>query len=418
MEQRQTTEPATVTTTEFGSDAVKSLSRAVRRAVGRESAAVGTEHLLHSLLSDTEEPGSALVPGGRESSTICGHIRARDERHWARDDSGRTAPAEGTDDTDTDSADGPHALDDAHEVDAVWREAVWIVSQSDRSLREEDARAPEPSGALRLTLLGALRLAREEGAHDVHERHLARALLETPGSRALEALSLRRVDVAAAASALDAQAEAVRAGAEPWPAEAEAVLGSVKLLRGAGLLGERGVWWTRGMMSWMARTAGDGSPLVLVISNQAQRQAVRHGRTETEPVDLLLAVMAVDRALTVAGVSLPEELLVVNSAADTLRSAGIRQADLVRAATAAAEPPARYAVPGDVDRSAETDKVVASARLLAAERRDETAGTAHVLIALLDAPEGPAAQLLRECGADPAALRTRLDASLGATPAA
>ncbi|MET4921699.1 Clp protease N-terminal domain-containing protein [Streptomyces sp. PSRA5] len=416
MEHYQTTEPVAVTTTEFGSDAVKSLSRAVARAAGRESAAVGTEHLLHALLSDTEEPGAALVPSRPESITICGQIRARDVRDWARDDSGRTEPDSGMDGTD--STRGHDALDDAGEVDAVWREALWFASQSERSLRGRGARAPEASGALRRTLLGALRLAREEGAQDVHERHLARALLETPGSRALEALSLRRVDVAAAASALDAQAEAVRAGAEPWPAEAEAVLGSVKLLRGAGLLGERGVWWTRGMMSWMARTAGDGSPLVLVISNQAQRQAVRYGRTETEPVDLLLAVMAVDRALTVAGVSLPEKLLVVNSAADTLRSAGIRQADLVRAATAAAEPPARYAVAGDVDRSAETDKVVASARLLAAERKDETAGTAHVLIALLDDPEGPAAQLLRECGADPAALRTRLEASLGATPAA
>lgn len=414
MEQPQTTEAATVTTTEFGSDAIESLSRAVARAVDRQRATVGTEHLLYALLDETEEPGSALVPGSRESSAIRGQILAYDDRHWARDDSGRTAPEDGT--GGIDGAAGPQALDDAGEVDAVWRETLWGVSQSERSLREEGARAPEPSGALRQTLLGALRLAREEGSPDAHQRHLARALLSTPETRALEVLALRRVDVTAAATALDAQAEAVRAGAEPWAAEAAAVLGSVKLLRGAGVLGERGVWWTRAMMSWMTRMAGDGSPWVLVISNQAQRQAVRYGRTESEPVDLLLAVMALDRGLTVAGLSLPPELIVANSAADTLRLAGIRQVDLVRAATAAAaaNPPERYAVPVDAERSESTDKAVASARLLAAERKDSTAGTTHLLIALLADLDGPAARLLGECGADPAALRTSLEASLEA----
>lgn len=401
--------PSTVTTTEFAPDAVELLSHAVREAVSRTSSAVRTEHLLFALLSETEEPGAALVPGGRESGAVRGQIHAREERNWARDDSAPTAPA--------DASHAPDDADDAVEVEAAWREALWTAARSARPLREEGATAPSPSGALRHALTAALRLAREEGSPQAHERHLARALLETRESRALEALALRRVDLTAAAAALDAQAEAVRAGATPWPAEAAAVLGTVKVLRGAGLLGERGVWWTRGMMSWMARTAGDGSPMVLVLSNQAQRQAVRYGRTETEPVDLLLAVVALDRGLTLAGLSLPKELLQVNSAADTLRSAGIRQAELVRAAAAAAGS-ARPAVPGDVKRSAHTDKVVAAARLLAAERGDETVGTTHVLTALLADPEGPPAHLLRECGTDPVALRTRLEASLGAARAA
>lgn len=409
MEQRQTADLTAVTTTEFASDAVELLSKTVRHAVGR-GPAVGTEHLLYALLDDTEEPGAALVPRGRDSGTVRGQIRGREEQNWARDDSGVSGESDASDDV--------HASDDAIEVAAAWRETLCEAARASKPLREEGAKPPRPTPALRHTLLGALRLAREEGAPDAHERHLARALLETPESRALEALALRRVDTTAAAGALDAQADAVRAGGAPWPAEAAGVRGSVKALRNAGLLGERGVWWMRGMMSWMGRSSGDGSPIVMLLSSEAQRQAVRYGRSETEPVDLLLGVMALDRGLTVAGLSLPGELLVVNSAAETLRSAGVREVDLVRAATAAADPAPEIIAPYSVRRSVETDKVMAAARLLAAERKDETVGTTHVLSSLLAAPESPAAQLLRATGSDPADLHTRLTASLDTLPPA
>lgn len=394
MEQRRTA----VTTTEFAWDAVELLAHAVRHAAERPSPAVGTEHLLVALLGDTEEPGAALVPGGRESGAIRGQIRARDEQNWARDDAG-------------DEGVGAVPEDDEVEVTAVWREALWSAN---RSRREDAAPAPRPSEALRRTLLGALRLAREEGAPDAHERHLARALLDVRESRALEALSLRRVDMAASAAALDAQVEAVRAGGEPWPAEAAGARGAVRVLRSAGLLGERGVWWTRGMMTWLARTSGDGSPVVLVLCNEAQRQSVRHGRTETEPVDLLLAVLALDRGLTVAGLSLPEDLLPVNSAADALRSAGVHESDLFRAAAAAAGPSPQAAVPSGPKRSVATDKTVAAARLLAADRKDRTVGTTHILTALLATGDDATTALLTENGVNPELLRTRLEATAGA----
>ncbi|WP_405612105.1 Clp protease N-terminal domain-containing protein [Streptomyces sp. NBC_01508] len=420
MEQGQTAAPTTVTTTEFASDAIGVLSRAVRRATrragsqeaGSTSGVVGTEHLLFTFLDDTDELESALVSGMRESTSVSAQISARDERHWARDDSASA----GADGAGAEGADDP---DDVIEMDAAWREALAEIRDSGRrpSEPEEAASAPqppEPSGALRQTLLGALRLAREEGSPDAHGRHLARAMLATPGSRALEALTLCRVDLDAAASALDAQAEAVRGGATPWTAEKEAAPGSVQLLGRAGLLGERGVWWARGMLSWMARTAGDGAPVLLVVNHEARRQAVRYGRTAAEPVDLLLAVPALDRGLVVAGESLPEKLWAANSVADMLRSEGVRQVDLVRAAASAAGPSATTPGPGAVKLSAEADKVVAAARLLAAERKAETVGTTHLLAALLADPEGAPTRLLRECGADPAALRTRLNASLGA----
>lgn len=132
---------------------------------------------------------------------------------------------------------------------------------------------PHPTGALGETLLGALRLARAEGTPGAHQRHLARALLNTPESRALEVLVLHRVDLEAAATALDARAEAVHGGAKPRESEADAVLGSVKVLRGAGVLGEPGVWWTRRVLSWMSGSAGDGAPALLVLGNEARRQA-------------------------------------------------------------------------------------------------------------------------------------------------
>lgn len=412
MEQRQSADLTTLTTTEFASDAIELLARTMRQAYRRTGPAIGTEHLLATLLDDNEKPGDALVPGFRESGSVGGEIRARGTEHWARDDSGPAAPAEGSEAPD----DVP---DDVIEADAAWREALWVAGRSSKTLREEGTERPRPTGALRETLLGALRLAREEGSPDAHERHLARALLQTPESRALEALALRRVDLTAAAEALDAQAEAVRAGAEPWPAEAAGVGGAVKLLRGSGVLGEGGVWWTRRMLSWMTRTSGDGAPVVLVLCNEARRQAVRYGRTEIEPVDLLLAVPTLDRGLSVAGLSLPEGLLAANSAADALRSAGVRQVDLVRAAAASPpDPAAESAVPADPERTPATDKLVAAARLLAAERKDGTVGTAHVLAVLLADPEGPAAQLLREAGTDPSEVRAHAEASLGISRAA
>lgn len=413
MEQRQSADPATVTTTQFASDAIELLARTVRQAFPRTGPAIGTEHLLSTLLDDSEKPGEALVPGFRESGALGGEIRARGTQHWARDDSGPEASAEAP-------AGESGTPDDVIETDATWREAVWTASSGSKPLREKGAERPRPTGALRAVLHRALRLARAEGAADAHERHLARALLEIPDSRALEALALRRVDVKAAADALDAQAAAVRAGAEPWEKEAAGVGGAVKVLRDAGVLGERGVWWTRRMLSWMTRTSGDGAPVLLVLGNEAERQAVRNGRAATEPVDLLLAVVSLDRGLTVAGLSLPDELRAANSAADALYSAGIRQVDLVRTVAASSPDPAADAtVLTDLERTPETDRAVAATRLLAAERKDDAVGTVHLLLTLLTLPESPVTRLLEESGTNVPALRTRLEATLEpTTPAA
>lgn len=160
--------------------------------------------MLSTFLDDNEKPGEALVPGFRDSGSVGGAIRARSTSQWARDDSGAAGERAG-------------APDDVIEVSAAWREALSVAASGTRELSKEGAPVPHPTGALRETLLGALRLAREEGTPGAHQRHLARALLNTPESRALEvlALALHRVD-------LDAQAEAVSGGAKPWESEADA----------------------------------------------------------------------------------------------------------------------------------------------------------------------------------------------------
>ncbi|MEW1724908.1 Clp protease N-terminal domain-containing protein [Streptomyces sp. NPDC093109] len=416
-------------TTEFASDAVALLSRLIHRAAKRGTEKVGTEHLLYMLLDDNEKPGAALVPGFQTSTSVSGQILARmgNDDLWVRTDEDTSSGSGDDSATSTSSSDHDHDNDDRIEADAAWREALWLSVRRSRPGPAREAPRPVPSGALRAAVLGALRQARREGSYTVHERHIARALLELPMSRAVEQMVLCRVDLAASAAALDAQAEAVRGGATPWTAEHEAESGSLALLRQSGLLGERGSWWMRGLTSWMARSAGDGSPILMVLRTEAVRQAERYGRDTAGPAELLLAVLALDRALTLAGKALPAELAEVNSVAEELRSCGVRHAALVRAAVALV-PATGHTVPspsepftpaGKVEMSAEGDQLVARVRLLAAERGAGTVGTAHVLAVLLD-EEGTGevvGRLLGESGADPdelAVLRDRLDGRLGA----
>ncbi|AXG79438.1 Clp protease N-terminal domain-containing protein [Streptomyces paludis] len=406
--------PQVPQTTEFASDALALLSRLVHRAFKKGVEKVGTEHLLYILLDDNEKPGAALVPGLQASTSVGGQLLARmGGNSWVRTD-------EDEDEVKGGGEGQQDPADDRVEADAVWREALWFSVKQSRPGPAREAARPVPTGALRATLRGALRQARREGSYTVHERHIARALLEQPLSRAVEQMVLCRVDLAASAARLDAQAEAVRGGATPWMAEREAEAGSVKLLRQSGLLGERGSWLMRGMASWMTRSTGDGSLILMVLRNEAIRQAERYGRDTAGPAELLLAVLSLDRSLTLAGKALQAELAGVNSVAGELRSCGVRHAALVRAATALV-PATGHGVPstpaGEVELSAEAEQLVARVRLLAAERGAVTVGTAHVLAVLLDADGEQVGRLLQESGADAdalAALRTRLDDRLGA----
>jgi hypothetical protein len=395
-------------TTEFEPDVMDLFVETLRLAVKRELAHVGTDTLLGELVSGDTGAGAAIAPGMRKATSLSGLITAWAGRGWVSDDEAPRAPVgAGTgEDADQDA--------DGKEVDAAWREARWRVTLVSRESAADSGRVlPGMSGALRACLLLALRSARAEGTISVRCRHVARALLDLPDTRAREALLLQRLDVAAASTALDrldASAPSETEGPESR---------GVTLLRRAGTLGKSGNRLTRALTSWTSQSTLNGSPVLFTVSVEAMRQAVRCGRAAVEPVDLLLGALALDRALWVAGRSLPGSLEEANSAPALMRRHGVRQVSLVSSASAilsAADPDS-----DDVRPSAAAERVIAMARLSAAEHGSPTVGTVHLLSVLLDEPAtdtdagtgGMVVGLLTADQVAVAALRAELSLRLG-----
>ncbi|WP_307781830.1 Clp protease N-terminal domain-containing protein [Streptomyces sp. MBT65] len=387
-------------TTEFEPDVMDLLVETLRRAVKSELPVVGTDTLLGALVMGGTDAGAAIATGIRAAGALSGVISGRAGLGWVSDDEARNVPV----DVDAEA--------DQAEVDAAWREAHWRFGLRPRgSASESRPVLPGMSGALRACLLFALRSARAEGTISVRCRHVARALLDLPDTRAREALLLRRLDAATALADLDAST----------PAEAEGVESrGVTLLRRAGTLGRSGNRLTRALTSWTSGTAVNGSPVLFAVNVEAVRQAVRCGRTAAEPVDLLLGTLALERALSVAGRSLPASLSDVNTASALLRRHGVRQVSLVASASAI---PSTSAPDGDrVRLSAAADRITAVAQLSAAQHGSPTVGTVHLLTALLDESAtdadagvgGAVVRLLTAGQVDVAALRTELRLRLGA----
>jgi hypothetical protein len=390
-------------TTEFEPDVIDLLVETLRRAVRSELPVVGTDTLLGALVMGDTDAGAAIAPGMRKAGALSGVISGRAGRGWVSDDEVQGAPV----------AAGVEA--DEAEVEAAWREARWRFGLGARgSASESGPVLPGMTGAIRACLLLALGSARAEGTVSVRCRHVARALLDLPDSRAREALALRELDPATAATALDG----LDAGA---PAQTEGPESrGVTLLRRAGTLGRSGNRLTRAMTSWTSGTAVNGSPVLFAVNVEAVRQAVRCGRTAAEPVDLLLGILALDRALSVAGRSLPGSLSDANAAAALLRRHGVRQVSLVSSASTI--PSAVVPSGAGVRLSTAADRTVALARLSAAEQGASTVGTVHLLSALLDesATEADAGadrvvvRLLAAGQVDMPALRAELSLRLGA----
>ncbi|MDX3850201.1 hypothetical protein [Streptomyces sp. AK02-01A] len=397
-------------TTEFEPDVVDLLVETQRRAARRELSVVGTDTLLAELVSGDTDAGAVIAPGMRKASSLSGLIAGWAGRGWVSDDGAPSAPvgAGAGEETDQDA--------DGKEVDAAWHEARWRVGFGSHGSAAGSGSVPPMSGAVRACLLLARGSARAEGTISVRCRHVARALLDLPDTRAREALLLRRLDLAAASAALgrlDASAPAETMGPESR---------GVTLLRRAGTLGRRGSGncLTRALTSWTSGSTVNGSPVLFAVSVEAMRQAIRCGHAAVEPVDLLLGTLALDRALFVAGRSLPGSLENANSAPALMRRHGVRQVSLV-SSTSAILP---VAVP-DSDgarQSAAAERALAMARLSAAEHGSPTVGTVHLLSALLDESEtdaeagagGGVVGLLAADQVDVAALRAELSLRLGA----
>lgn len=390
MDQRTSDRDAGLTT-EFERDAVRLLLETVR-AVGRqERADVGTEGLLYALVSGDWAAGSAIAPGTRASGTLGGSIGSRGTSVWVSEDKG-------------DGTEG--SPDDEREIDAVWREVRHEEAERLRwkNRKEETPQGvelPPMTGALRSCLRGALEAAREEGTVSVRVRHVARTLVELPDTRAREALVLEKLDIAAAAAALDALRGRDEAP-EPGP---------VLLMRKAGTFGKSGNPLTRKVMAWVSGGgAGFGSAVVGAVRAEARRGAVRRGAPRTEPVDLLLGILALDRSLAVAGRELPGELAGANRGAELLRRHGARQGALARvllpSSGVAQEAPPEDTGPADFEQ-----RLLHVTQLTASAQGSPTVGTTHLLAALLDdrgtdaASAAEAARVLTESGVDVDGLR-------------
>ncbi|MDH6627459.1 hypothetical protein M2271_005285 [Streptomyces sp. LBL] len=429
-------------TTELESDVMNLLVDTLRRAVRSELSAVGTDTLLGELVMGDTDAGAAIAPGMRKAGALSGVIRGRAGQGWVSDDEVRSAPGM-ADGADEEAHQEAQRQADESEVDAAWREARWRFGLGSRGSAPDSGRSlPRMTGAMRACLLLALRSARAEGTISVRCRHVARALLDLPDTRAREALLLQRLDPAAAATTLDGLDASASADTEGPESR------GVTLLRRAGTLGKSGNRLTRALTSWTSGTSVNGSPVLFAVSVEAARQAVRCGRVVVEPVDLLLGMLALDRALSVAGLSLSGSLADANVGATLMRRHGIRQSFLVSSATtilSAAVPDAdtaadteadadadgdgdgirvpRSAAEGDrVRQSAAADRIMAVARLSAAEHGSPTVGTVHLLSALLDESAtdadaghgGAVVRLLAADQVDVPALRSELSLRLGA----
>ncbi|MFE4533962.1 Clp protease N-terminal domain-containing protein [Streptomyces scopuliridis] len=414
----------TSTNTEFETDVSELLVETLQRAVTCESRTVGTEDLLATLVMGDSAAGEAIAPGMREAGALSGLIRGRAGRGWVSDDH-------------DDETSGEPA--DEHEVAAAWRVAQWQTAlrarkttkvpktaeaaeaaeaagsaETTETVSRADREWPEPSGALRACLFLALGLARLEASPGVYTRHVARALLDLPNSRAREAYALRRLDRTAAYAALDVLDARGSRESPDGPATDRPLSHAATVLRRAGLLEDRSNWLARKVMAWTTQHPGDGTSMLFAVTVEASRQAVRCGRSAVEPVHLLLAVLALDRALSVAGRSLPAEVAAANGAAGLLRTHGVRPDELALSALAADPSP----VPDEVPLSAAAERTLASARLIAAEHRASSAGTVHLLAALLDDmaddEEGSVSRRLRAHGVEPTALTADLAPRLSA----
>jgi hypothetical protein len=323
MDQR-TSDRDTDVTTEFERDVVKLLLETMRAVAKQEREDVGTEGLLYALVSGDWAAGSAIAPGMKASGTLGGSIASRGTAVWISADAG-------------DGVVG--SPDDEREIDAFWRE-----------VRQEEAKR--------------LRW----------KRHVARALIELPDTRAREAMVVEKLDVSAASTALQALRGSDEA-VEP---------GSVLMMRKAGTFGKSGNPLTRKFIAWaFGGGAGFGSAVVGAVRTEAHRGAVRRGAPETEAVDVLLGILALDRSLTVADRALPEELAGANRGAELLRRHGARQGAVARVllpSTGVAQE-----APPEVDGSADFERrLLHVTQFTASAQGSPTVGTTHLLAALLD----------------------------------
>lgn len=358
-------------------EARETLVAAIRRAAQDERPDVGTDHLLAALVDGESAAKDVAAPGIRDAASLTGMIKAKGAEHWVgRDEADDGAPAAGPG------------------VTALVREAAWAAVKT---------APPRPTGALTAALARAFQSARDHGVALANPSHLLMGLLHDPGNRACEALLERRMD----------REEILAALADHPSVRQDGTRSTLPLdgLRNMGMLTERGRYW--GRLARSLSGGGFGSPVVPTVRQEAVRQAVRLGHPEVTPAHLLLGMLVMDDELTRAGLELRAEWAGASKGAELLRERGVT---LGAVAGAPGLAPVEADVEADTDAEnpseprlhEDTERVLARTRLICNERKDPSAGTTHLLTALVEEPGGACDALLASLGVETGELREAL----------
>lgn len=346
----------------------ETLAEAFRRAVRDGRPDVGTEHLLFALLDGESAAQDLLAPRVRDSGSLMGIITAKGAEHWASEDRSGESPR-------------------ADAAAALLREAAWTAS------KDEDKTPPRPTGALTTALAQALDRAGELGVSRANTTHLLMGLLHDRDNRACEALLERRIDRDDLIARLAVHPSARQDGTRQTDA--------LNAFRNMGMLTVRGMYW--GRLARALSGGGYGSPILVTVRMEAERQAVRLGHPEVTAVHLLLGMLVLDDQLTEAGLRFRPEWAGMNKGAELLRDRGITLAAMLDAL-----PEPDTAVPLHPTMHEETGRLLTRARLLCHERKDPSTGTNH-LLAVLAAEHGECRSLLTALGVDTEELRQALE---------
>jgi hypothetical protein len=322
------------------------------------------------------------------------------------------------------------AEDVRFEAGAVLRQAAFAGSSSVRHRSDRKGARPSLpvfSPAVRHAVYAAIDEASRQGVEHPGPRHLLPALLAVPGNAAARLAAQWVPAQALEQMALGNWPDGISDPA-PWRVVDTLIAWRILPTSGPRLwrpLWRAGIWAANKVLfqrAYRRYGARYGHPLLSYIEADATENAVRIGKDRVTAAHVMLSLVEFHEELAAAGKALPDEVGRWNRAGAILAAHGVQAhpALLVAVGLAAAPADAEDQIadvptegwwPREAGLAAPAQGRTAltalrEASLSAYRRGHPYAGTTHLLATLLAEPDGPAARLLRELGADPDTLRS------------